>query len=90
MFFFTNNRDYTIHACLHHQSFPILTSSFVTAICAKLVLVNSIYFWGIVIVSNLEPLCGFQAQSIVHMFIKTGLYVKSIVHFNLFLVSQPK
>ena len=43
-----------------------------------------------VIISVLEPLRGFKAQSMVSVFIQTGPYVESIVYLKLFLVSQPK
>ena len=43
-----------------------------------------------VIVSDLEPLRGFQAQNIVSVFIQTGPYAESTVHLKFFLVSQPK
>jgi hypothetical protein len=33
---------------------------------------------------------GFQAQSMVYVFIQIGSYVESIVHLKPFLVSHPK
>lgn len=63
-------------------SFPILTSLFETAIHAKLSLANSIWFRGMVIDSNLEPVRDFQAQNMVFVFIQTNMYTKSIVHLE--------
>ena len=42
-----------------------------------------------VIVSDLEPLRGFQAQSMVSVFIQIGSYVESIVHLKLFFGVPP-
>ena len=47
-------------------------------------------FRDMAIVSNLEPLSNFQAQSTVFVFIQTSPYVELIVHLKLFLESQPK
>src|SRR5450631_275557 len=71
-------------------SYPFSASFSAAAIRAKLSLAKSICFWGMVIDSVLEPLRGFQAQSIVSVFIQTGLYAESTVHLKFFLVSQPK
>ena len=43
-----------------------------------------------VIIFYLEPLRGFQAQSMVSVFIHIDPYIESIVHLKPFLVSQPK
>jgi hypothetical protein len=56
----------------------------------KLSLAKSICFWGMVIISYLEPLHGFQAQSMISVFIQTGPYVESTVHLKLFFMIQPK
>ena len=48
---------------------------------------QNLYILGMVMVSNLEPLRGFQAQSMVSVFIKIGPYAESIVHLKFFLVS---
>jgi hypothetical protein len=38
----------------------------------------------------LEHLCGFQAQSMVSLFIQIGSYAESIIHLKHFLVFHPK
>ena len=75
---------------LHPQFHFISRYHFLAAIRAKLSLAKSICLLGMVIVSDLDPLRGFQAYSMVSVFIQTGLYAKSIVHLEPFLVCQPK
>ena len=67
--------------------YPFLVSFSVAAIRAKLSLAKSICLWGMVIVSDLEPLRDFQAQNMVSVFIQTGPYDESTVHLINFLVS---
>ena len=71
-------------------SYPFSVSFSIAAICAKLSLAKSICLLGMVIGSDLEPLRGFQAQSMVFVFIQTGSYVESTIHLKLFLMSQSK
>ena len=71
-------------------SYPFSASFSAAAIRAKLSLAKSICFWEMVIVFYLEPLRGFQAQSIISVFIQTGPYVESTVHLKPFLVFQSK
>ena len=71
-------------------SFPFLATFFTAAIHVKLSLAKYICFIRMAIVSDLEPLRGFQAQNMVYVFIQTSSYAKSIVHLKSFLVFKPK
>jgi hypothetical protein len=81
---------YVMFPHLHLLLYIHLGINFHSCNTCQVVFGKSIYFWGMVIVSDLEPLCGFQTQSIVSVFIQTGLYVESTVYLKLFLVSRPK
>ena len=70
--------------------FPFSTLFSTAAIYVKLSLAKSICFVEMVIVSDLKPLHGLQAQSMVSMFIQTGSYAELIVYVKPFLVSQPR
>ena len=85
-FFFNSNLRY-VSPSPSSASHSFSASFSATKIHAKLSLAKSICFWEIIIISDMEPLRGFQAQSMVSVFIQTGPYVESHVHLKLFLVS---